>query len=117
MKTLRFEGYSDDTFGEYGVTNEDHDNCANGTAHAFIVTAGGESLVVVGDYARKGTPGCWTIGVQRVDIDGDGGGGPVPAWPMRFRASHRPYSPALEIDVPDDVTVTLYRRRGEDRDE
>lgn len=28
MKTLKFEGYSDDTFGEYGVTNQDVDNCA-----------------------------------------------------------------------------------------
>ena len=27
---LRFEGYSDDTFGEYGVTNDDYDNSASG---------------------------------------------------------------------------------------
>ncbi len=26
MKTLKFMGYSDDTFGEYGITNEDIDN-------------------------------------------------------------------------------------------
>jgi len=28
MKTLKFKGYSDDIFGEYGVTNTDYDNCA-----------------------------------------------------------------------------------------
>lgn len=27
MRMLKFEGYSDDTFGEYGVTNQDVDNC------------------------------------------------------------------------------------------
>lgn len=27
MRILKFYGYSDDTFGEYGLTNEDVDNC------------------------------------------------------------------------------------------
>lgn len=29
MRTLKFHGYGDDTFGEYGVTGQDCDNCAN----------------------------------------------------------------------------------------
>ncbi len=29
MRKLRFEGYSDDTFGEYGLTGDDVDNCAS----------------------------------------------------------------------------------------
>ena len=27
MRKLRFEGYSDDTFGEYGLTGDDVENC------------------------------------------------------------------------------------------
>jgi hypothetical protein len=109
LKTLRFHGYSDDTFGEYGVTEQDHDDAARRTHRAFRVVAGGESLIVVGVYAPKHTPGSWVVGIQLDDVDGDGGG-PLPSWPMRFVPSGRPYSPALEIDVPDDVTVTLVAR-------
>lgn len=29
MHRLCFYGYSDDTFGEYGVTGDDIDNCGN----------------------------------------------------------------------------------------
>ena len=38
--------------------------------------------------------------------DGDFGGA-LPAWPIRFVTSGRPYTPALEIDAPDDVAVEL----------
>jgi hypothetical protein len=37
MPTLRFEGYSDDTFGEYAHTNNDYDNCASGESIEFLV--------------------------------------------------------------------------------
>jgi hypothetical protein len=94
VKTLRFEGHSDDTFGEYGVTMDDHDNCANGTPIAFLVSAGNDRLSVVGKYN-----GCWLIGTQLV-MEGDA----LPSWPMRFEAEHD-YSHALVIDVPDDATV------------
>lgn len=30
MPTLRFEGYSDDTFGEVAYFEDDYDNCASG---------------------------------------------------------------------------------------
>ena len=30
MKTLKFMGYSDDTFGEYGVTNDDVNKVVGG---------------------------------------------------------------------------------------
>lgn len=113
MKTLRFEGHSDDTFGEYNVSHIDDDDCATHTHRAFRVSAGGESVVVVGVFAPTHTPGSWVVGIQLDDVDGDGGG-PLPSWPMRFVKAHRPYSPALEIDVPDDVVVELVgRERGE----
>lgn len=37
MHTLKFHGYSDDTFGEYGVTNQDCDNCASGMPIQCVV--------------------------------------------------------------------------------
>lgn len=106
MKRLRFEGYSDDTFGEYGVTNIDHDDCATSTHRAFRVSSGTDAVVVVGVHAPKGTPGAWMIGIQMDNQDGDFGGA-LPAWPIRFVRADRPYTPALEIDAPDDVVVEL----------
>lgn len=37
---LKFEGYSDDTFGEYGVTGEDVDDCGSMEPIQCIVNAG-----------------------------------------------------------------------------
>ena len=105
MKRLRFEGYSDDTFGI------DHDNCANGKPIVFDVSSEetGESFAVVGMYGAGAQAG-WAIGVERADINGDGGGGAIPSWTMRFTGSKdTPYSPALHIEAPDDVTIKLRR--------
>jgi hypothetical protein len=58
MPTLRFEGYSDDTFGEYGHTNDDYDNCASSstatppTSAASAAPAGPGG----GDRGRRTTP-------------------------------------------------------------
>jgi hypothetical protein len=101
MKPLRFEGHSDDTFGEYGRVNEDYDNCASGKPIVFKVTApDGDGLHVVGQYA-VGAVGCWSVGVQPLDEDT-----PIPTWPMRFVLAERGYSPALIIEAPDHVTIT-----------
>lgn len=103
MKTLRFEDYSDDTFGEYGVTNEDYDNAASGKPIAFLVSASEGSMVVVGQYC-PGPCGGWLIGVASHDPDCDDT--PLPPWPMRIERGERPYTPSLLIECPDDVTVT-----------
>jgi len=109
MKTLVFEGYSDDTFGEYGVTNDDHDNCANGDPIVFAVHTGanptvGEGMFVWGLYSPDGAPqatgGTWVIGIQQLNEDQ-----PLPDWPMRWKTAESRYSPRLEIDVPDHITV------------
>jgi hypothetical protein len=62
MKTLRFEGYSDDTFGEYAVTRDDYDNCASGEPVEFLITAPSlpeAGMVVTGQHcpARLFQPG------------------------------------------------------------
>lgn len=105
MPTLRFEGCSDDTFGEYAATNEDHDNCADGTPIRWLVEAGNERLLVIGQYSPDGAAG-WQIGVAAVDDPDDDIGDPqIPEWPMHFERSERPYSPALVIEAPDGVTL------------
>lgn len=106
MKTLQFEGYSDDTFGEYAVTREDHDNCASGDPMTFKVwsKSADDGLFVVGQYCPGPASG-WLIGVARIDGADDDGPG-LPDWPMRFtRSTERSYTPALLIEAPDDVTV------------
>ena len=103
-KTLKFEGYSDDTFGEYGVTNEDVDNCASLNPIQCLIEAEGEKLLVVGQYAKGHINGsCWVIGVSRVDE-----GTPLPNWPIRLVNGECPYSPTLEIDVPSDFALTWF---------
>lgn len=101
MKILHFEGCSDDTFGEYNLTNDDYDNCASGKPIKWLVTAGGKSILVVGHYCPAPATG-WVIGVGRVQDDDNEG---MPAWPMRIEEGDRPYSPRLVIDVPDDVVI------------
>jgi hypothetical protein len=108
MPTLRFEGYSDDTFGEYAVTNEDYDNAASGKPIRFRVEADGLALIVSGQYAPKGTGG-WLIGVASID-EPNGDDIPLPPWPIRIGpGTDRPYTPALYIDVPDGFTLKHVR--------
>ena len=109
---LTFYGYSDDTFGEYGRTNKDHDNCASEKPIRLLVTAGSKALVVVGQYTDGGT---WRVGVERFDDDSDDGA-PLPTWPMRLRnpaGSEPKHSVVLEIYAPAEATVAVMRR-GDD---
>jgi hypothetical protein len=110
MKTLRFEGCSDDTFGEYGVTNEDYDNCASGKPIEFFVSAGDDCMVVVGQYC-PGQCGGWLIGVSHYKAT-DADEHHLPEWPMRFERGARPYSPALIIEAPDDVEIRCLTTEG-----
>ena len=105
MKTLKFEGYSDDTFGEYGWFDEDIDNCASMKPIQCLITSSEGRLLVVGQYAKThiSGAGCWVIGVSMADEDV-----PIPDWPVRIKSAECGYSPRLEIDVPDDVAITFY---------
>lgn len=107
-KPLRFEGQSDDTFGEYGRTMEDYDNCASGKPIVFGVVDRTEAgLLVWGQYGGRdrpeGAPPCWVVGVQQLEEDA-----PLPDWPMRFETASNGYSPALVIDAPEGVVVRLF---------
>ncbi|MGX0136317.1 hypothetical protein [Cupriavidus metallidurans] len=110
MTMLRFEGYSDDTFGEYLLTGDDYDNAGSGRPIRWLVThpdhEGG--IVVVGQYGAKGVPGFWMIGVaaydpENIDI-------PLPQWPMHYTRGEFAYTPALIIEAPAGVVVQCLER-------
>lgn len=98
MRKLRFEGYRDDTFGEYGLTGDDVDNCASMNPIQCVVDCGEFGrLMVIGQYSKLSCDnGCWMIGVSKVDEYDD-----FPDWYMQFREGvEAKYSVALEIDLP-----------------
>ena len=106
MKTLAFVGSSDDTFGEYGVTMDDCDNCGSMEPIQCMIVAGEEKLLVIGQYAKTHLDACWVIGVSMAEE-----GTIIPDWPVRLKNSGCPYSPILEIDVPDDFELVWYDNR------
>lgn len=100
MKILKFYGYSDDTFGEYGVTNPSVDNCGSGKPIQCEIIADGYSLLVVGQYDRNNN-GCWDVGIcqhEECEI--------IPSWHTRISSDE--YTAVLEIDVPDDFKLVWY---------
>lgn len=103
MKTLKFEGGSDDTFGEYGITQEEVDNSSRNSPIQCVISSKEGSLVVVGHYNIHPNDGCWTIGISLLNE-----GESMPSWSTRFTMRDCNYSPTLEIDVPDDFKLTWY---------
>ena len=100
MKSLKFHGYSDDTFGEYALTNDDVDNCASGTPIQCRLDSSDGSMIITGQYNRNKN-GCWDIAIGQIDEDT-----PIPNWHMQFTAEG--YSTILEVYVPDDTTLTWF---------
>ena len=100
MKTYRFHGYSDDTFGEYGITNIDKDNCASGKSITFQMTdtKTDQSIYVTGQYGRYGND-TWGVEVTPVNEYN------MPAWTMRMLFED--YTAVLEVDVPDDADIEI----------
>jgi hypothetical protein len=119
MKTCKFEGFSDYTFGEHNAFNDDHDNCANGKPIVWKLTSGPacdmQGMYVIGQYNGndfpESLPGCWTIGVMQLDEDI-----PLPAWPMEFAKGTLGYSPRLIIDVPDNAVLKYVTMSGDDEE-
>ena len=105
MKPLRFHGYSDDTFGEYGRTGQDFDDCGEGQIRICRVQdPRGEGLHVIGVYPTmpgrwpRDFPACWTVGIAPLVENGH-----LPPWPMIWYQDG--YTPVLELDAPADVTL------------
>lgn len=106
MKILTVEGYSDDTFMCTGPGIDiDHDNAASGEPVVFRIQSGADAMLVIGQYAAAPSGG-WQIAVAPIDNE-TGDDQPIPDWPMAIGRSQRPYSPALFITAPDDVSVVM----------
>lgn len=102
MKEYVFEGYSDDTFGEYNVTNDDYDNCAADEPIDFsLTTPDGAGLLVRG---RFGIAGGWLIGVAVLDEEK-----PV-SWPVTLNPAHDGYRNQCRIEAPDDAVLACVTR-------
>jgi len=104
---LRFEGYSDDTFGEYAIFNKEHDNCANGKPIIFKVFNEKDSVLVFGQFC-PGTAFGWMIGVSRGEDNDEET--PMPNWSICYAEGKWPLSPALIMDVPPDCNIELVKQ-------
>ena len=109
MPTLLFEGYSDDTFGEYRHTNDDYDNCASGKPIEFLVQdpATGNGVVVSGQHCPDSCTG-WMIGVGPYQPINENDC--LPDWPMRNHFNGNCYG--LLIEVPEGVVVRCLTREA-----
>jgi hypothetical protein len=114
MPTLRFEGYSDDTFGEYAHTNDDYDNCASGKPIEYLVQdpATGEGIVVIGKHCPGSAKG-WMIGVAACQPPSIYDDACLPDWPMRFEPNG--YNNRLLIEAPEGVVVRCLTGEGRRR--
>lgn len=103
MVTLKFHGYSDDTFGEFGLTKQTVDNCANGKPIQCMVDCKDKGRVmVIGHYCWNGV---WVTGVTKVDERDD----MLPDWNYRYEEGTCAYSPSLLMDLPvDEFNLTWY---------
>ena len=122
MKTLWFEGSSDDTFGLTRCGDDtshcdDYDNCASGKPIEWRVWSPetDDSLIVTGQYA-PGTSEGWLIGIAPAPhVDGEEHN--IPTWPIRFERGSREYSPRLVIEAPNDVQVDCLTRLAAEEDD
>lgn len=109
---LVFQGYSDDTFGEYGRRNVDFCDNGSGTAIEWLITSpDGEQLLVVGQYGKGAATG-WVVGVAPWDPDGDDE--TMPDWPISIEQSERAYSPALFVSAPKGSTLRCLQETEDD---
>ena len=113
MPQLRFEGYSDDTFGEVEHFKDDYDNCASGDPIRYLVSVTNDdgvvqAIVVTGQHGQNSAG--WSIAVENFDPtfnDAD-----FPRWPMRIEPQNfrNGFQPSLVIDAPDGVTINCLER-------
>lgn len=108
MKRLQFYGYSDDTFGEYGLTGDDIDNCGSDEPIQCIIDCGEQGrLMVIGQYSKASlSNGCWMVGVSKVEEYDE-----FPDWNTQIKyCAEVEYSLKITIELPDgDFNLTWYK--------
>lgn len=111
MHRLCFYGYSDDTFGEYGVTGDDADNCGSCEPIQCVIDRGNrERMMVIGQYSRASAGnGCWMVGVSKVDEDDE-----WPDWHISVECCGEvEYSPKVVIEIPGGRFDLIWYKNGE----
>ena len=105
MRKLQFSGYSDDTFGLINDIELDFDNCGDCTPIVFKIFSSSESngLLIGGQYYPKNFNG-WTIMVSPLlDVEDY----ETVMWKQTlYFDSTLSKNIILEIEVPDDTTIT-----------
>ena len=108
MHILKFYGCSDDTFGEYGVTGDDVDNCGSCEPIQCVIDGGERGrLMVIGQYSRASLGnGCWMVGISKVEEYDE-----FPDWLIHTEyCASVEYSPKITIEIPGgDFDLTWYR--------
>ena len=110
MRILKFYGCSDDTFGEYGETGQDVDNCGSLDPVQCVVDCGEQGrLMVIGQYSEASlNNGCWMVGVSKVEEYDD-----FPDWKIRTGyCAEAEYSSELVIEIPDGAFELEWHRNG-----
>jgi len=108
MKTFKFQGYSDDTFGEYEQTDIDYDNCGNGKPIEFeLKDKSGKGVRIIGLYGNdhiNKSRGCWMIAVGAIDED-------MPIdWKVTITPSYEGYRNQCVVECPDDIELVLLNK-------
>lgn len=108
MQELKFFGCSDDTFGEYGITGQDVDNCASMEPIQCVIDCGSHRrLMVIGQYSRASlNNGCWMVGISKVEEEDV-----FPTWEMQMDGDG--YTAVLTIWLPDTPFSLTWYRNGE----
>lgn len=101
MKTYIFEGYSDDTFGEYNETSIDYDNCGSGSPIRYKLEDGNENGVIIqGQYSPENLCG-WMIGVGNIGKHKDS----LDGWEFSLNPFYEGYRNQLTVTCPEDVKL------------
>lgn len=110
MPILKFEGNSDDTFGEVNHFRDDYGNCASGEPIEYLVVDADEQGIVITGQHCPGNSGTWMIGVANYDPDCSDR--EFPRWPMRIEPQQyrNGFQPSLIIEAPDGVTIRCLSR-------
>lgn len=111
MKTFRFQGYSDDTFGEYEQTNDDYDNCASGEPIQYaLATPDGAGVIITGCYCAEINKGQgWMIGVETENSQAD-----LSSWQFTMHPGHEGYRNSLTVVAPDDAALVCLNREEDE---
>lgn len=111
MKTFIFEGHSDDTFGEYGVTNDDYDNCASGRPIQFsLIQPDKSGIIVTGIYCNSINRGeGWMIGIENLSEANPFTGECI------LNPSYKGYRNQLTVSAHDDSVLTCLNRSDSER--